>query len=278
MTNYFLAAIVIAYVSSVVTRGQEFIDVGDHKLAVARYGKGAPTVVFESGAGSDIKAWSAILPRIGEFTTALAYARAGRSDSEPAKTPRALTTVVDELRTLLQRGEYKPPYVLVGRSLGGIYVRAFALMYPAEVAGIVLVDPSHERQGLEGAKLMRMTPEQYAQGFEQALKGEKDEVTRREMEGLVSVFSKGALGITGKMPDLPTVIITNTRPEPKDEGAVIQKMWRGLHDELFQNTSHGMHILTDKSGHDVAGHEPDLVIDAIRWVVSTARDGKRPNK
>ena len=35
-----------------------------------------------------------------------------------------------------------PPYVLVGLSLGGIYVQVFAAEYPGETAGLVLVDPT----------------------------------------------------------------------------------------------------------------------------------------
>lgn len=262
----------LAFCGAAIAAAPELINVGDHRLAIARSGQGSPTVVLESGGGSDIKAWSVILPRVGEFTSAVAYARAGRSDSEPAKTPRTLTAVVEELRTLLRNAGYKPPYVLVGRSLGGIYVRAFATMYPTEVAGLVLVDGSHERQGIELARALGMTTEQYLRA---SLETEKDDATRRELEDLAPVLATGNLGLSGKLPDLPTVIITNTRP---DGPPAVLKAWRSLHDELFQSTTHGMHILTNQSGHDIAGHEPDLVINAVRWVIDAVRQANSAPK
>jgi pimeloyl-ACP methyl ester carboxylesterase len=36
------------------------------------------------------------------------------------------------------------PYVFVGHSLGGIYARRFAQRFPAEVAGLLFLDPGHE--------------------------------------------------------------------------------------------------------------------------------------
>jgi pimeloyl-ACP methyl ester carboxylesterase len=42
---------------------------------------------------------------------------------------------------MLQRTGHKPPYILVGHSFGGLVMRRFALLYPDEVASVLLVDP-----------------------------------------------------------------------------------------------------------------------------------------
>ncbi len=241
------------------------IDVGDHKLAVSKLGSGQPTVVLEDGGGGSIRSWSAIQPRIAEFTTVVAYTRAGRGASEAAKSPRTLMAVVEELRTLLQRSGAKPPYILVGRSLGGIYVRAFAMKYPAEVAGLVLVDGSHERQGIEFARASGITVEEY---LKMARSSVKDEAMLREMEGLDSVMIAGDLGIATKLPDIPLVVITNAK---LDGPPAVLKAWRSLQDEVFSTTTQGMHIVTQRSGHDIAGRDPDLVISAVRTVIDAAR-------
>ena len=47
---------------------------------------------------------------------------------------------------MLTNSGLKPPYILVGNSIGGLNVRLFAFRYPREVAGLVLVDPAHEDQ------------------------------------------------------------------------------------------------------------------------------------
>ncbi len=48
--------------------------------------------------------------------------------------------IVSELHTLLDKAGERPPYVLVGHSYGGALVRLYQFKYPADVAGVVLVD------------------------------------------------------------------------------------------------------------------------------------------
>jgi len=250
----------------------EMVDIGDHKLAIARSGQGIPTVVMESGAGGDIPAWTKIMSGVGSFTSAVTYARAGRGASEAAKTPRTLTNMVTELHEMLVAAGYKPPYVLVGRSLGGIFVRAFAIMYPGETAGLVLVDGSHERQQIEFAKAEGLTTEMYFAKTKQA--NIQDAATSRELDGLKPVLISGNLGLSGLLSDLPMVVITSTRP---DRPPAVLKAWRVLQDEVFRSTTHGMHIVTNKSGHNITETEPELVINSIRWVVDTVR-ADQPDK
>ena len=96
----------------------------------------------------------------------------------------------------------------------------------------------------------------------------KDEAMLREMEGLESVMFAGDLGIATKLPDIPMVVITNTRPSGPP---AVLKAWRSLQNEVFSNTTQGMHIVTPRSGHDIAGRDPDLVISAVRTVIDAAR-------
>ena len=55
-------------------------------------------------------------------------------------------TIVAELRALLSARGVRPPYLLVGHSAGGLYMQLFARLHPDEVAGLVLVDPTHPAQ------------------------------------------------------------------------------------------------------------------------------------
>ena len=59
---------------------------------------------------------------------------------------RNSATVIHDLHELLQRTPVAAPYVLVGHSIGGEYVRIFTAQYPSEVAGVVLVDSTHPDQ------------------------------------------------------------------------------------------------------------------------------------
>jgi pimeloyl-ACP methyl ester carboxylesterase len=51
---------------------------------------------------------------------------------------------VTDLHNALQTLGEKPPFILVGASAGGLYVRLYQLENPAEVMGLVLIDPASE--------------------------------------------------------------------------------------------------------------------------------------
>jgi len=265
-----VASAVLLLSASCRVQQPEMIDVGDHKLAIVRSGKGGPTVVFESGGGSNsgIGSGQKVRAQVSKFTSTLAYARSGRIPSTSSSVPRTLTSVVQDLHRLLGRAGIQPPYVLVGGSLGGLYVRAFAMMHPKEIAGLVLVDGTHERQWLEWDRLQGLSPGKNVAAAIDAFKAKKDDAGIQEMEGLAEIWATGKLGISGELPDVPMIVITSMRP---DRPPAFLKNWRGLHDELFSATTHGMHVVTSKNGHNIMGEEPALVVDAIRWVVEAAR-------
>ena len=119
---------------------------GGRSMHATKMGEGGPTVVIETGAGSSSLAWEGIQRRLAENTTVVTYDRAGYGWSKPGRFPLDTDKVVDDFHALAAAMQLPEPLVLVGHSLGGIYVRAFALRHPEEVGGLVLVDSSHEEQ------------------------------------------------------------------------------------------------------------------------------------
>ena len=118
----------------------QLIDVGGHQLHLNCTGTGSPTVVLEPGAGGISSDLGWIAPAVAHDTRVCVYDRAGRGWSDPADTPQDATQIATDLHTLLHRGNVPGPYVLAGHSFGGLYALTFAARYPAEVAGMVLVD------------------------------------------------------------------------------------------------------------------------------------------
>lgn len=104
------------------------------------------TVVFEAGSRGTIDKWGRVLDDVGRDATVFTYHRPGYGHSSLAATPRDGRTVVEELRQLLRAKGLKPPYVLVGHSLGGLYMQLFARAHPDEVQGLVLVDAMYPRE------------------------------------------------------------------------------------------------------------------------------------
>ncbi|MGN6368830.1 MAG: alpha/beta fold hydrolase [Phycisphaerae bacterium] len=117
------------------------VDAGGHRLHLVIVGEAGPTVVLESGLGGGV-GWERVRARVGRFARAVTYDRAGFGKSESGPQPRDARQIATELHTALGHAGLLPPYVLVGHSMGGVYVRVFAGMYPLEVSGMVLVDPT----------------------------------------------------------------------------------------------------------------------------------------
>ncbi|RZT09103.1 Alpha/beta hydrolase family protein [Duganella sp. CF402] len=103
------------------------------------------TVVFENGSRATVDKWDKVIDGIAPKANVFAYNRPGYGKSEDTAAPRDGLTIVEELRRNLKAEGLAPPYILVGHSLGGLYVQLFAKRHPEEVAGIVLVDALYPR-------------------------------------------------------------------------------------------------------------------------------------
>lgn len=121
-------------------------------LSIDCRGEGSPTVILDSGLGVPAVGWNPVQAEVVKFTRVCSYDRAGYGWSGASSAPRTSSQIVKELHALLEAANEKGPYILVGHSFGGYNVRVYNRQYPNDVAGMVLVDASHEDQN------DRMTP------------------------------------------------------------------------------------------------------------------------
>jgi pimeloyl-ACP methyl ester carboxylesterase len=117
----------------------KMIDVGGHRLYIECTGSGGPAVILQAGLGASSSSWAGIAPAIAATTTVCSYDRAGHGRSDEAG-PQDGIALATDLHTLLERAGVPGPYILVGHSSGGPYVRVFAARYPDQIAGMVLLD------------------------------------------------------------------------------------------------------------------------------------------
>ena len=115
---------------------------------------GRTTIVLDSGLGAPALGWILIQPEVAKFARVCSYDRAGYGWSDPGPEPRTSSQIAKELKAVLDAAAERPPYVMVGHSFGGFNVRVFTSLYPGEVAGVVLVEASHEDEDHRIAELL----------------------------------------------------------------------------------------------------------------------------
>lgn len=119
-----------------------WVEIGrGHRLYLLQKGSGGPAVLFEAGIAATNLNWHHIQETVSLFTCTASYDRSGLGWSSPSRTVRTPANITLELHTMLQRAGIKPPYILVGHSFGGLVMRSYAVTYPEDVAGVVLIDP-----------------------------------------------------------------------------------------------------------------------------------------
>lgn len=137
------------------------VDAGGFKLFILKKGnKQGFTVIMENGLCGNAQRWNKLDDSIAVKHTVVTYSRAFIGKSEKGNPDRRAEIVVNELKAALNNAQIPGPYVLIGYSLGGHYVKAFARTYPNEVKGILLIDP------LNSADFYRVYKEKYPENYE----------------------------------------------------------------------------------------------------------------
>jgi len=113
-----------------------------YKMHIYCTGNGSPTLVLEAGGGEDWLIWSEVQPELSRTTRVCSYDRAGFGWSDPRPAPRDANQIADELHQLLTQAGITGPIVLMGHSIAGLYIRAYAMRHPQDLSGLIFVDAS----------------------------------------------------------------------------------------------------------------------------------------
>ena len=246
------------------------VSIGTHRLDVIQAGQGAPPVVFEGGLGNPLDTWEHVWPSVAAFAPVVVYSRSGLGRSEPGPGSHSAREAVADLRALLLALDVKPPYVLVGASYGGMLVRLYTSLYAADVAGIVLVEGVHEQQVQRYGALDGSYPAAFRASFEEQLRKLPPGAEVDEIKETMRIQAAGSVEGMKPLPDIPIAVLTSMKSDPNasfvNGTPRGHEVWRAMHDEWIQRSTNGLHLQTSRSGHHVQDDEPQLVVDAIKFV------------
>jgi pimeloyl-ACP methyl ester carboxylesterase len=269
---------------------------GGRRLYLECRGTGSPTVVLEAGYRSPATVWSddlqqpeaprtMVLAGVAAFTRVCLYERPGAaallddalhpSRSDPAPQPRTAESVAAELHALLRAAQVPGPYVLVGHSLGGMFVRLYASTYPDEVVGLVEVDAWNERlQDL-------LTPSDWAayvrlnSAVPPKLAGYQDYETLDFAAASATMRSAADAQPLRLMP-LAVLAKGQSFGIPAEalgfDPDALDQAWARAQEQLATLAPRARSFVATESAHYIQLQQPSLVTEAIRQVVTGVRD------
>jgi pimeloyl-ACP methyl ester carboxylesterase len=286
------------------------IDIGGRKLHLYCTGMGSPTVILMAGGGAFSIDWALVQPKVAENTRVCSYDRSGLAWSDPGPADETVEQTISDLHILLKNGEEKGPYLLVGASVGGIYIQAYQRAFPKEVAGLVFSNSSNRIGRLVNGKprlIWELTEEQIRSTFPLAAsdKGraptseddpfdrlppdlrsvrlwldyklwQKWEPTKETADSTLSWRKefRQEFSETDATKDHPLgalpVVVLSSDPRAPESE-------RHSHDEAGPRldflSSNTLHVTATGSGHEIHLYQPDLVAKTLVQAVLAIRHG-----
>lgn len=158
-------------------------EVAGRRLYLHHTGMGRPVVVFLAGGGMFSLGYLNIHAKVAELTTSVIYDRAGTGWSDQIALPRTAAEVAEELLSLLRTAGLPGPYLFVAHSLGALYARRFAQLFPSDVAAVLLLDPAHEDYSANEPEVARRAAEEWK-------KNPMPELTPEQIEGYRPILNE----------------------------------------------------------------------------------------
>ena len=240
------------------------VDMDGATIEYIESGTTPPAIVLVNGAGGPLAGWSRVFGPLLRYGTVIAANRPGIGRSTRPTEPQTGALIVGTLRDFLTAIDARPPFVLVGHSLGGLYVNLFARMLPDDVAGAVLVEAAHPDDlaigDLQPGWLRALNA---VLGVGNPLRRDRAFGETRWVERTVRQIEQA-----GPFPDVPLAVVTAARRPP---GRLVPE---AVSDRRIANQEALVALSANSRQFHAAGSshfpqlsEPTVVVDAVRWVV-----------
>ena len=284
------------------------VDIGGRNIHLNCTGRGRPVVLFEAGGGAYAIDWALVQPRIAAKTRVCSYDRAGLGWSDPGSADETVEQTVADLHTVLSRAGEKGPYVLVGASVGGAFIRAYQRSFPEDVAALLFANSSN-RIGLKtatrGGLIWKLSEDEIrsafpmpasAKGPEPTHEGEPFDRLSPELQATRLWFDQRdwakwdpatakadmmlswrkefvrefdeANGASPPLGRLPVVVVASNPVQARSE-CELRNTAASCLDFLSANT---IHITAVGSGHEIHLFQPDTLVKAVMKVIDAVRN------
>ncbi len=254
---------------------ERYSEIQGRKQHILDLGTGDPVVIFLSGRGSRLETFEIVQSEISKVTRTFSYDRAGLGKSDLLDTVRSFDNMIKELNLILDNETIKPPFILVGHSLGGFIARYYCHLHPEKVVGIVLIDPGHEddirvllssRNGAErrllDSLIHTINPEWPA---------------GRKYEFKYSDYNDGLMKGIMQPTNIPVTLLISTKWDEKEIGVTKEDVETRtkLMTEWVKGIKGAKTVLTEHSGHFIHKEEPEVVTREIKEMIDLFKSNKR---
>jgi pimeloyl-ACP methyl ester carboxylesterase len=286
------------------SKPQQLVELPDARaINLVCLGSGSPTVILLTGLGLESNSWIRVQGEIGKTTRACAFDRPGYGFSDPGPLPQDARRIAADLEAALKAADIAGPVVLVGHSLGGSFARMFANLHPAQVAGMVLIDPIFDDEAALIAKAAGASEEVIdPQGLaciraiaagemkpggasftacgSQPATGARDIAKARavlsEMESLPAI-NRQVVANARSYGALPLIILAAGAvpgPQTSPTTRAFFRLKPAGYAAIAGRSSRGEVRTVEAAGHVVQFEKPQAVIGAVVEVVSAARQAQ----
>lgn len=279
--------------------GRQYITVAGKKMSYESFGlarrhPGSPVVIFEAGfSASGSLFFKPLFPALSTTCAGIGYDRNGEGGSEEDTTLTTDEAIIRREHAFLAALNVPPPYILVGHSLGGPYIRLFTAFYPGEVAGLIFVDPpDFMLTDQQNEQIRTMSPD--SSGLFEAPLRSFDSAAADTLNGLLTRHRARRMAALFRMgpwreyyslaplPDIPVVFLlayhkplnSITKINPAKYNAIDRFRLENF-TAMIENNHHSAVVVLPGYTHFITSEDPGLVIAAIRRVYRTAMTGKR---
>jgi pimeloyl-ACP methyl ester carboxylesterase len=209
-----------------------------------------------------------------------------------------IDAMADDLHALLKAADIAPPYVIAGHSMGGVVARRFQSRYPEAVAGMLLIDSSHEDQSrrLDGCdrwydisraakrRLRVLGVRRAAARFGLVRSLDPESLAWEAVPEYAGAAKASSLSTKQRRTAVrEMLLLARLQEQPQDLGALPLAVlsagnakrrkwpdwaaWCRLQDELAGLSSGSVYMYAVNADHNVHLDDPRLVVQAIRDLV-----------